>query len=209
MRSSSKLFLTGLLATIAMTFAVSSASASRLSISNRNIRVVWTSLDLISGTSTLIQCPVTLEGSFHSATLRKTQGALIGFISRASVRSASCTGGGGATILTETLPWHITYDSFTGSLPRPTSVVLLLAETPFNVSLFGVNCLFGEDGTTRARGATNIEPNGLVTGLTPDPTTELPLLVGGFLCPEEGRFGDIGRVTLLGSSTQNISVRLI
>lgn len=206
MRLRTKLVLTGLLAALTMTLVVTTASASRLSISNRNIRITWASLDLKSGGSVLEECPITLEGSFHSATIRKTPRALIGFISRASV--GICTGGS-KTILQASLPWHITYDSFTGTLPRPTGLVLLLHRLNWQVNIFGVNCLYGEDGVERARATLNIEPNGLVTGLTPDPNIQLPLISGSFLCPEEAEFGDIGTVRLLGSTTQNISVRLI
>ena len=206
MRLRTKLCLAGLLAALTMTLVVTAASASRLSLSNRNIRITWTSLDLVSGGSTVEECPLTLEGSFHSATIRKTAGALIGFISRASV--GVCFGGT-KTILQASLPWHITYDSFTGALPRPSGLVLLLHRLNWQATVLGVNCLYGEDGVERARATLNIEPNGLVTGLTPDPNIALPLLSGSFFCPEEINLGETGRVRLLGSTTQNILVRLI
>ena len=85
MRTHSKLHILALAATFLVSLGVTSASASRLSVSNRNFRAVWSLLTL-STAGTQITCPVTLEGSFHSATLAKRAGALIAHISRASVR---------------------------------------------------------------------------------------------------------------------------
>jgi hypothetical protein len=69
-----------------------------------------------------VNCPVTLEGSLHSAAVSKVSGALIGYITSAQVGQAVLCEGGTATALTETLPWHIRYDSFTGTLPNITGV---------------------------------------------------------------------------------------
>jgi len=132
MHTRSKLALAGLAATLLMAFAVNSASANHLSVSSQNFRLVWTALTFFGegtgSTENTIICPVTLEGSFHSSTLAKVIGALIGHVTRATVVGTSCTGGR-ATILQETLPWHVTYEGFSGTLPRITAVRLLLRNT--------------------------------------------------------------------------------
>src|ERR1044072_7798778 len=125
MYTRTKLIISALITILLMSLAVSSASASRLSVSNRNLRAVWSLLTL-STAGTQITCPLTLEGSFHSATLAKRTGALIGHISRASVRGelAGCLNTATATI--SALPWHVAYGGFQGTLPRPTGLNLSL-----------------------------------------------------------------------------------
>jgi hypothetical protein len=191
-----------------MSMAVGTASASRLSISNRNLRIVWRPLRFISGESEAsIQCNVTLEGSFHSATIRKVQNALIGHVTRASV--ASCGFGTSATVLTATLPWHITYEGFLGRLPRLEGVILLLDRTAFRLdTLLTPVCLYQALGAARTRGIANVEPNGLVTGVTADNTILLPLFEGLAECFRTSGFEGTGRLTLLGTNN-NIRVTLI
>src|SRR5215213_7620345 len=168
MRTRSKLILAGLTAAILLSFAVGSASANRLSISTRNVRVVWSNLQLEGGGSRII-CPVTLEGSFHSSTITKTAGLLIGHISRASVIGSTppCTGGH-ATVLRETLPWHVTYESFAGTLPRPSRINIQLIGASFQVDQ-PTTCLARTTTTSPAKGSVEVEANGLVIGLSPDP----------------------------------------
>jgi hypothetical protein len=90
----------------------------------------------------MIACPVTLEGSFHSGTIRKAIGALIGYITRATANPTSCTGGG-MTLLRETLPWHIRYRGFQGVLPRIEVVRIDIVDYSMLI-LFGTvgACLF-------------------------------------------------------------------
>jgi hypothetical protein len=209
MRKRSKIILAALTATLLMALASGFATAQRLSISNRNIRLQFRPLRFTSRESeATISCNVTLEGSFHSATIHKVRGALIGHISRASV--ASCGFGTSATVLTASLPWHITYDSFIGRLPRLEAVVLLLHRTAFRVdTLLTPACLYQEDGRERARGIANVEPNGLVTSVAADREISMPLFEGPAECFRFGGFEGSAELRLLGSNTQNISIRLI
>jgi hypothetical protein len=111
---------TTLAAVLLLAVSVASASANKLSISGQSFRMAWTSMQ-ISGEELEEErttCGVTLEGSFHSRTVAKVAGALIGYITRAT--AGNCTVGE-ATMLTETLPWHVMYESFTGTLPAITS----------------------------------------------------------------------------------------
>src|SRR5438270_9952949 len=115
----SKLLIAVFSATVMMALAVSSASAAHLSTGNQNFRTVYTSLNFAepSGFFGTISCRVTMEGSFHSATIAKVIGSLIGYVTRAT--AATCTGGG-ATINQPSLPWHVRYGGFTGTLPSIT-----------------------------------------------------------------------------------------
>jgi hypothetical protein len=201
--------LAALVAVLALACAVTSASAGRLSISNRNFRVVWNPLtfEQTAGIIT-IRCPVTLEGSFYSATLRKVISGLIGHITRANTNAGGCSGGT-VTFHSETLPWPVQYRGFTGTLPNITGVRLAIVNLTYEI----------EDGTglcttrsTEAQpfvGIANIGAGGTVTGLRADETATIPLS-GEFLCAwaGEGTFAGTGTVTLLGTTT-SISIRLI
>jgi hypothetical protein len=190
-----------------MACCISTASANRFSVSNKNFRVVWTGLQFTGEAGEgLVTCPVTLEGSFHSATIRKVEGALIGHVSRASVTSTSCSGGS-ATINQASLPWHVTYVGFIGRLPRIEIQILLLKGVNFTLEVLGQKCGYGRP-EDNAKGSVNIEAGGAVTTFAVDTTIRLTKLSGGFLCPATGGFAGTGTVTLLGNTTK-ITIRLI
>jgi hypothetical protein len=211
MRTHSKLILAGLAATLLMSLAVGTASANRLSTSNRNFRVVWTELILISGEegTPLLTCPVTMEGSFHSATIAKVIGALIGHVSRAT--TGSCRGGS-ATITQTSLPWHVTYEGFTGTLPNIREISVLLRGVNFQVTVTvlgsQITCGYGR-AEDNARGSLVREAGGAISTLSPDESIRLQKLSGSIFCPGTGGFrSNANSVTLLGN-TARITVRLI
>jgi hypothetical protein len=220
MRNRTKVVMTALTAALALSVAVSSASARRIELSNQNIRAVWevnSKLTLSNAEGGLtLACPVTLEGSFHSRTLSKVSGQLIGYVTRAFLTRSGCvvTGGvedirilNGVETTTNTLPWHIRYDSFTGTLPNITSIRLQLVNASFVLTAFGVNCLY-KSTTARPAFADTLVTAGAVTGLRALSERFIPVFEGGFLCPEETRFTGTARVTLLGTTTA-IRVRLV
>jgi hypothetical protein len=190
-----------------MAIAVTVASAGRIATSSRNFRIVWTGLVWTDESgSGQITCPLTLEGSFHSSTISKVPNALIGFVSRASTASASCAGGG-FTVLTASLPWHVTYDSFTGTLPAITGLNILLARTAIMTNVFGINCLYQENGVRRFRARLNVS-GGVLSTVTPDATIRLPKFSGSFLCPSEQGYTGTGNITNL-ANTARITITLI
>jgi len=203
----SKLLFAGLSAALLLSMAVASASANKLSNSSRTFRIVWSSLELGSEIGT-VRCPVTLEGSFHSATISKVTNALIGYITRGTVVTASCTGGR-ATINQEALPWHIRYDSFRGTLPAITGITQTLIGSKFTVELGGLTCTTVTTATNPAKGISNIAASGLVTGNRADELATIPLR-GNFFCEigGNGSFSGTGTVTQLGNTTA-VFVRLI
>jgi len=113
-----KLSLVAVIMSVLFGALVSTASAGRLEFSIGSTRINFASLEfLMPGATT--RCKVTLEGSFHSRTLAKVLGSLIGFVTRADLGPCAS---GTATILRETLPWHIRYSGFSNPLPNITSI---------------------------------------------------------------------------------------
>jgi hypothetical protein len=132
MRTSGRLLLAGLTGALALAAAVGTASARQLQFSSQTIRTAMT-LRLEAGITATSVCPVTLEGSFHSRIISKLSGDLIGYITSAATEKARCTSQRSlffaqpdSTPENESLPWHIRYDSFTGTLPRITGIRLQL-----------------------------------------------------------------------------------
>jgi hypothetical protein len=215
MRKHTQLLLGVTSAALFLALGVASATANSLSVSNQDFRAVWTPLAL-SGGGIEVRCDVTLEGSFHEATIAKVEGALIGSVTRASVDGNNCEPEEAkASILTETLPWLITYEGYIGELPNISGIEILLLRAEFLLELFGfVGCLYGTGPNQEnpANGIVNVDPEtGVVTGLKADETVPIPLqqeldIFG--LCPSEGTFSGEATVTLL--ETENpISVTLI
>jgi len=207
MRTRSKLILAGLSAALLMSLAVGSAQANRLSVSNKNWRAVWSRLVFTnSSNSGLVTCPVTMEGSFHSATIRKVLGALVGYVTRATA-GRPCIGGA-ATVNQSSLPWHITYEGFEGTLPLIIEIFLLLRNVNFTVEVFGVRCGYGKP-EDNLRGIATIQVSTGLILLDGEASGILTKLSGGLLCPGTGKFNKESEpVTQLGTTTK-IAVTLI
>ncbi|HZV73606.1 MAG TPA: hypothetical protein VFF79_07820 [Conexibacter sp.] len=213
MRTHTKLALAALTATLVMALAVNTASANRISISNQAFRVVWSPLNLIGeGSSVRVTCNITIEGSFHSRTIVKTLGSLVGYVTRAI--AGGCTENS-TTVLTATLPWHITYEGFSGRLPTISRVRLLLRGTAYITQIFGglVECLYADAGRSAEE---NTAGEVLLTGSSAnefkaDESIRIPFVRGSGLtenCPMREGFTGTGQVTLLGATTR-ITVTLI
>src|SRR5215207_9545753 len=102
MSAQNRCLTVALVAAVCLGITVQGASANQLSISSSTYRLTWSTLELASAVGT-IRCPVTIEGSFHSRTVWKVSGSLVGYVTRTAL--GACTGGT-ARVLTETLPWH-------------------------------------------------------------------------------------------------------
>jgi hypothetical protein len=147
MRNRSVPALAALVAVGAMCIAAGLASAGRLSVSNKTIRALWSNVEMYvtnpgeEGTQYGNICQLTLEGSFHSSTMRKIAGALVGYITRAPI--AACRDPDiVVSVLREALPWHVRYQGFTGTLPRISglSVAIVGMSLEFFVAE-GLRCL--------------------------------------------------------------------
>jgi hypothetical protein len=220
MRNRSKILFAALTAAIVLGAAVGTADARRVELSSQNIRAVWSSLKF-TGFGGLIQitCAVTLEGSFHSKTISKVNGQLVGYITSAAA-TRPCAGGeawvqnGTETLPNGTrptsLPWHVRYDSFEGILPRIESVRLQLVGAGFLIKSGNNGCLFKSTAAQPAFGNVIIDATGTVTGLEAENESEIPrntTLEG--ICPATGSFEGTASVTQQGSTTTRIRVRLV
>jgi hypothetical protein len=205
MRNRSKLLLTTLTAALVLSVAVGIASARRIEASEQRVYIIWSALEFKSGILNPIRCPVTLLGSFHSRTISKVSGQLVGFINHGTVAEARCTGGR-ARVLPETLPWHVRYDSFAGTLPTITRIRLQLINASFLVEAFGfASCLYRTEATRPALGDAAVSAEE-VTTLTPT-NARISSQTGG--CPV-GEFAGAGNVRKTSESeTGRVRVRLV
>jgi hypothetical protein len=192
------------------------AAAQRLESSNSSVRATFPELTLGTGATEeepKIICPLTLEGSFHSTVISKEPERLIGYVTRAIINEGRCRSSGveGVTILPETLPWHIRYESFAGSLPAITRINQRVILASFRFRGAGVFCLYKSTVVSPVRGyvTLNSATPRQITSLTANEAAGLPRFEGSFICPVQGIFTGSGQVRVLGSSTNLIFIRLI
>jgi hypothetical protein len=209
MRTRSRLLLAGLAAALMLlSVAAASTHARDLSITNRQIRITWGRVTLTSA-EVNISCPLTLEGSFHSSTVHKTIGGLVGYVTRGTIVGSACTGGT-VTLNQEALPWHVRYSGFSGFLPRISLVFLSLIGAKVSVTSAGQICITQSTAANPDKARAIINPTtGSVMELRADETAGIPLR-GSFFCPflGSGSFAGTGSVTQL-ATTNVISIRLI
>lgn len=209
MQSRTKLVVAAASAALVMALAVGAASANRLSISHGNLwRGVFRPLRFQSGGLTAASCNVTLEGSFHSATIRKIERLLMGHITRALIGPCDS---GSATILMEALPWHVQYAGFHGRLP--------IIEGGFDIDIIGLSiqirdAIFGSICLARS---TEAEPAGAIA----EPEAEeaggnrpIKALVANtaprIRCGTiSGEFAGTGAMTEVPGGSRNVLLRLI
>jgi len=137
---SPKLFLVTLGVATILGALATAASAGRLSISDEFWAALWTRANFTGGIGT-VECEILLSRAMHvERTFEKTRGSLFGYLRDVEVRRCAR---GGATLLRETLPWHIQYDSFGGTLPSIGSITTHVIGLSMRVHepTFGVECL--------------------------------------------------------------------
>jgi hypothetical protein len=181
---------------------VGAASAGRLSTSSQSLRATFASLEFAGGFGTT-RCPVTVEGSFHERTTAKTADRLVGYITRAVLGACAV---GQATVLAETLPWHVRYSSFSGALPNITAIQASIVGVATRVrEVGGVTCLARTSAEEPATMRFNREATGVITSA----------VLGGSVRTGEECLGVRGAFTATSSTltvvnnTTRISVSLI
>jgi len=134
----SKLLLVVVGATALLVTLVATASARNLEDSSQTTRASWTRMNFSGGFGT-VECEVRLTSSYHTRTMTKTINSLIGYLYEGEVTRCSR---GSATVNRASLPWHIRYRSFTGTLPNITSIegFDLGSEWTFREPTFGITC---------------------------------------------------------------------
>jgi hypothetical protein len=139
MSTTPRMFAVMLASSLLLAAAVGTATARNYSFSNQNIRATWTRLSFEGGAGIILSCQLTLEGSFHRRTITKVARSLIGAITRVRIKEEACTNGT-LTPRNETLPWHLTYEGFTGSLPDIVGILLLFSRFRFGLDTPGGIC---------------------------------------------------------------------
>src|SRR5215208_4567018 len=163
MRLYTKLFVGALAATALFASLATSASARMFSISNRSIRTAFAPLTFSGVGAPTIRCNLTIEGSFHSSTISKAVNSLIGYITRATFDTRNCSedGGGPIRLLVrqETIPWHIRYSGFIGTLPNVRARVQIVGMgvdelnfPPFGICRFTIAPFFILEGPVAGGG---------------------------------------------------------
>jgi hypothetical protein len=188
-------------ATVLLGGLTGSASARSLSFSSQTMRATFSTVSF-EGPFGTTNCAVTLESSMHTRTIPKLSGWLLGYITRADLGPCST---GTATILRETLPWHMRYESFAGTLPNITSI---------RAQVVGVSFRVREPNTITCLVRTMAERPSIATFTREAGTSELTTeTIGGTIPTDcagiEGRLRSVaGFITVL-NSTARITVTLI
>ena len=131
------LFITTLAATLLLAVLVESASARNFSTSSQAFRATFTNFEIEMPFGST-RCQLTLDGSFHARTLAKVTDALIGYIDRPTLGPCAA---GSATVLAASLPWHVSYTSFIGTLPQITMIRTKILGMALRLSNTFVTCL--------------------------------------------------------------------
>jgi hypothetical protein len=201
-RSTIRIPICATIAAFVLAAAVSTATARRFELSEQRFRTVFAPMTFGAQGQQPAICRVTLEGSFHSRTLSKVVGALLGYITAAEVNN--CTQET-ARFLRETLPWHILYVSFSGALPNITSIRIDVRDARVLVRAFGfVSCLYTA-GSGNSLFFDALLTSGSANRLRADETAVIP---GTGLCPELFLQGT-GETFILGSTSTRITIRLV
>jgi hypothetical protein len=210
MRDRCARLLSMLCAACVLAAATGSASAGRISFSNTGLRTVFTTFGAFEPEDPIeVRCKVTLEGSIHTRTTSKVINQLIGYITRAIAEQGECVGGSlwmlngtevlGVLTVSNTLPWHMRYESFTGNLPIITGINVSITGLAFLTETIMVKCLYLTEASHPARATLRRESGGLLTALVMEAGASIPKHNGEILCaPSVFLRGTSGQPTLPG-----------
>lgn len=138
------LSITATAAVVWLGVLASSSVAGRLSLSSQTFRTTFPEVigRLPFGDA---KCTMTVEGSFHSRTIVKVNESLVGYITRATLGACAT---GSMTVLTATLPWHLRYTSFVGTLPNISAIAMRAIGMSVQIrEPVGITCLFRSTGS--------------------------------------------------------------
>lgn len=199
MRTRLGLALVALVCSLLLAAAV--GSASQLVYSENHFRITYSPMSFIPSFGATIRCPVTIERSFHSRTIGKASGSLIGFTQSFATRTCEA---GSWRVHSATLPWHAQWSTFSGSLPLIADVTTAIVGIEFELAAeaFGlrVNCDYRIASTPFIDVR---ESRGVLTGESPGSEWHASLTAG---CPEVRLSGNGSVKTPRGAT---ISVSLI
>ncbi len=197
-------------AVLVLAATASAASANRLTLSSTDVRITWPSLTF-GGEGGGLTCPVTMSGSFHSSSLTKSNGSLIGQVTSAAAGRCETADNHSMVFLDETLPWHIRYDGFGGTLPAILRLVIRLTGVAVRVVAgIGIPCLFTTETLEPLRTYWNVDPRtGQLEESFFEETNEIDLDDGEFFCALGGDGTFEGAAVITSTRGQLIFLRLI
>lgn len=190
---------------VALAVAAGVTSARSLGLDETSFRLVWANLTAdLAGVD--VECEVTLTGSFHGTTFAKTAGLLVGSVTNAIINEDGCVGGR-ADPLEETLPWHVRYAGFAGTLPGISSIT---------VSVVGMrvfydktaDCLVMTTAGEPFSGIMNLNGSGVVTSFAADAGRDIQLLFDEPICELIGdaSFSGTASVSHTGGGTLEVTL---
>ena len=199
MRHRTRCAIVGLVAAAILAISAVAGSATEFQVNVRDFDAVWPRVT-INAAGTSFSCPITLRGSFQESTFSPVVGADIGAVTRATV--GTCSGGTG-TILTGTLPWDLTYASFSGREEEPEAVTLNVIGASFQgqPSGFGAACLIRSTTSEPLVTVSHREALDEISELSLDPDPAIDL-TGGFLCDVAGDATMSGSAEVLATATE-------
>jgi hypothetical protein len=179
MSKRAKFMLAAAVAAAVLGAIVSTTSANRIAISEQTFRATWSRIRFIG--FAMIDCHLTIEGSFHSRTGSKIAENLVGYITRSMLAETQCTGGS-ARILAETLPFHIRYGGFEGTLPTITGFTLKIIGSKFLVQVAGIapaKCLYTSSATSPLKDVVKRNTaTGVAESIRVEEPTQIPFTSG-------------------------------
>jgi hypothetical protein len=187
-----------------LAIASSLASADRLAFNNGTFRIVWAVVQF-EGTGN-VECPLTLEGTYHSIVVTKLFDSLIGHVTRAA--TAAC-GSGSLAILGETLPWHVRYSSFDGTLPEITQVSIRIVGMGMAIDPAGLvpTCRFTTEAAEPGMLQLVREASGTIVAAAWDPSFTIAES-DPFFCLSQMSLVGTGEYMILGRTTR-VDITLI
>jgi hypothetical protein len=233
MQRRTRIALTALGALLVLVAACSLATARRIEISDQTFLARWnatapnTYLTFRGGFGISIECRATIKGSFHSRTISKVCGQLIGYVYRDPETTVihPCPNNdingeyfflNGTEVLAtrtvpNTLPWHIRYLSFAGTLPAITGIKIAIIGFAILASGAGFRCLYQSTEVLPFVGTMQIAANGDVTGFRVNEEESLiPLVSGeGLACSRTVTASGLAAWRNAAKSTTLVKVRLV
>jgi hypothetical protein len=125
--------------TVALMLCATQASASSLSLTERLVEIYFREVVLEGAGTQTLRCALNLRATLSSGTFAKVREGVIGGVYGA----AGWCNSGDIVALGATLPWRISYVSFTGTLPNISQIALQLDNGGFTANeTNGRPCLF-------------------------------------------------------------------
>lgn len=202
------------------------ADATALRFSNSGIRATIDPLTIVTGPGGEMGtagCPVTIEGTLHGTVIGKRAESLIGYVTRALLDQRECIYMDGAEHawllngrefnqegrpVANTLPWHIRYETFTGTLPLINVLRMRLIGFSVEMTILIRRCLYRSTPARPARFELIRSAGGELNEIEWDVTAPIPWAAIEVFCPTVAGIGGRGEFMVLERFTE-VRVTLI